>query len=192
MILALAVLWVSVFGDGKLVHSLFRGLRNNVIGTDFLSHFSEGGELIKSSLSDGDDSLNDVPHDAFGARSGGKRALVCESPVVVDELHKLGQVEWTLLIILLLWCVVLLFHLHLLMLLFIYQLHQKLIVIQNLRILFFPLFKILIRHHLEQKSQHSSHKLRSFWVIWPHLRRMPLLLYLMDNMHLKVHQFSIN
>ena len=95
MVLALCVLWESGSGHSKFVKISGSHLRDHVVGTDLLGNFLEVCVLVQGALSDWDHCVHHVPKDSLDERSGGKGALVCESPVEINELHKSVKVERT-------------------------------------------------------------------------------------------------
>ena len=71
IILALAIVWMSALSNHKLVHGFLGDLGNDIVSAHGFCHFTEASELVDGGLSDWDHGLNDVPHNALGARSSG-------------------------------------------------------------------------------------------------------------------------
>ena len=123
MVLALVVLWELGSGLSKFIKIILALGTDHVVGGDFLLHSSELDVLVHGGLSNWDDSVNQVPKNAFNKWGGGEGSLIGESLVEVDQSHKLAKVKRTLLSVRV--CV----HHHLFVLLFVNQSREKLVMI---------------------------------------------------------------
>ena len=123
MVLALVVLWELGSGLSEFIKIILALGTDHVVGGDFLLHSSELDVLVHGGLSNWDDSVNQVPKNAFDKWGGGEGSLIGESLVEVDQFHKLAKVKRTLLSVRV--CV----HHHLFVLLFVNQSREKLVMI---------------------------------------------------------------
>lgn len=129
-------------------------------------NLSELQELVESCLSDRDDLLDHVPEDAL--REGCRRqgALVSPSAVVVEQSHKLGQVQLSAAARVLL----------------IYHLAQELVV----EVGGAGLLEVTVIHGLEEEAEHSVRELRSFGPV------ISVCVKLVDDMHLQIFQLAVD
>ena len=186
MVLALVALWELRSGHCKLVHVLLGLLWDGVVGADFLLDLSEVGVLVHGVLGDRNHGVNNVPKDTLDKWGGSQGSLIGESSVEVNELDKLLEVERALL-----WSSSP-FQLHFSVLLLVNQSGQELVVVQNVLVLDLSHLEVFIRHDLEDESKNSCEELGGHLVVGTDLGWVNLLIDEMNNVHLKIHQLSID
>ena len=204
MVLALDNFWELDFGLQEIVDVILSHSGHDIVGTDLLLHLTVVDVLVHGVLGDWDNGFNHVPKDTLHKGSGGQGALVGESAVVLAELNELAQVEGAQTQVLYLRTPILttvwfplVFHIHLskeklLVMLLINQFHKEIIVEKDIWILGPSLFKVTIWHDLEKESKNTCKELRGIFVLRSKLGWADFVINEMDDVHLKVHQFSID
>ena len=72
------------------------------------------------------------------------------------------------------------------------QLHQEIIMEENVWIFFASLFKVTIWHDLKQEPKNSCKELGSIFILRSKFTGTHFVVNEMDDMHFKIHQFSID
>ena len=165
---------------------------DHVVNGVFLKNSSILNVLVHGGLSNWDNSVNQIPENAFDKWGGGERSLIGESPVEVDQLHKLAKVKRALFGVLSTSCLVHVGNHDLFVLLLVNQSGEKLIMIENVWILEFSRLKVFVIHHLEYETKDSCEELGGIRIVGSNFGWVNLLVNEMNNVHFKVHQFSVN
>jgi len=75
---------------------------------------------------------------------------------------------------------------------FVDEVHQELIMIEDVWILLLLLLEVRVGHHLEYEAEYCSHKLGCLWGILTDFSWVHFFLDFVHNVHFKIHKFTVN